>query len=654
MNSRAEVIEIKDEPDEDEYAAFHIKEESLDIIDVREETIEDELRHDEMRVKQEFGEEYITDESYYSGYAMEEEVAQSQQSSNARRFRKSKYNKVPPNVMSEALAEIAGGAKFAATGKKYNISEGVLRYQAKRQESRNLTLSENDKKATVITPDIDFALSQPQSRLHLNTFTPENTFTPVKYEPSSPEVQYISEDFDVGASVTVPVDCELDTSSSVPVDFDVGASVTVPFDIDTSATVPVSCEKKYNKVPPSIMRAALADIQRGAKISKTAKKFNISDAVLRYQAKKDQSRNSSFFEKDERSVVKALDKNFGLSQSQSTSQPPHRKKIKLQHKPDDSSSTSEYMGDNFDSDPSVDVPCEVTVHENVQSFDPEGGIAAHNSHDTINRRLSNSNETNPTFSLLIDDDKYPYSCNFCTKRFSRKGDLQRHYTEVHDDVRYPCTQCSITFTRKSNLQAHMMSMHVGIKHIHTCPECDKTFTRKSDLGRHLAIHRGVKFACAECPKSFNQKSSLFRHVEMVHRGMKFYCKYCSLYFLRESSLQTHYEQKHPTIVLDSFEEYELKEECDDVKQEPNSTDSCDSIEETCEIIEEVCDTTEETCSATEETCNIIEEPCDNIEEPCDFDDEQPCDINELRPCVTIETRDHLEPESESESAASDG
>ncbi|KAL1459281.1 hypothetical protein WDU94_011283 [Cyamophila willieti] len=468
---------IKDEP-VDEYASFLIKEESLDIIDVREETVEDDLIRDEIRVREEFGEEYITDDSYHSGYNMEEDSAHSRQSSTAGRCRKSKYNKVPPSVMSEALAEIKNGAKFAATSKKYNISEGVLRYQAKRQESRNLTLFENDKKAMVkmpkedfsdrnsiliendehmvITPEVDFAISEPQSRLQL------------KYEPSSPGPQHISEDFDIGASVTI-------------------------------GTVPVSYEKKYTKVPQNIMREALAEIERGAKVSKTAKKYNISDAVLRYQVKKEQSRSSSWVEKEERSAVKAIEEEFALSQFQSTIYgSAHRKKIKLQP----SSSTSEYPSESWDTDPSLAVHCEVTLQENGESLDAEDGMADHAAQGHINHSFNTSQySSSDGVHYNEDNDKNPYSCNSCTKRFSRRGDLQRHYTEVHDDIRYPCIQCAVTFTRKSNLQAHMMSMHVGIKNIHSCPECEKTFTRKSDLGRHLAIHRGVKFTCTECPKS---------------------------------------------------------------------------------------------------------------------------------------------------------
>lgn len=70
-----------------------------------------------------------------------------------------------------------------------------------------------------------------------------------------------------------------------------------------------------------------------------------------------------------------------------------------------------------------------------------------------------------------------FNCSQCTKTFSNKSNLNRHFNSTHC---FPCKVCSQKFVDKV-----MMETHYKEEHLINCNVCGKTFSNKSNLNRHI-------------------------------------------------------------------------------------------------------------------------------------------------------------------------
>ena len=110
----------------------------------------------------------------------------------------------------------------------------------------------------------------------------------------------------------------------------------------------------------------------------------------------------------------------------------------------------------------------------------------------------------------------PYSCEVCSKVFSKKRSLIKH-KHIHSGVRrYNCDVCNKVFKQQSHLTSHLR-IHSG-ERPYTCEVCNKTFTVSSSLRRHQKIHSGERpYTCDVCNKTFRQKFKLIIH-QRIHSG----------------------------------------------------------------------------------------------------------------------------------------
>ena len=91
-------------------------------------------------------------------------------------------------------------------------------------------------------------------------------------------------------------------------------------------------------------------------------------------------------------------------------------------------------------------------------------------------------------------------CADCGKRFSTRGNLDRH-TELHRGVNYPCVLCGKIYSQKYAWSQHMKAAHQGWKErkreekvwkgFERCPYCADVFPSKEHMEQHMkTVHLG--------------------------------------------------------------------------------------------------------------------------------------------------------------------
>ena len=137
--------------------------------------------------------------------------------------------------------------------------------------------------------------------------------------------------------------------------------------------------------------------------------------------------------------------------------------------------------------------------------------------DICNRKFTDSQDLNRHISLL-HEGKGPYSCDICEHKFSTSTCLNIHITRVHDEIKpNKCDVCNKTFARRDNIKDHKARVHERKKPF-KCDKCESCFAIPRDLKQHSEIvHEGIKpYSCIVCDIKFSQKLQLRQHITVMH------------------------------------------------------------------------------------------------------------------------------------------
>ncbi|XP_034839018.1 zinc finger protein 600-like [Maniola hyperantus] len=173
-----------------------------------------------------------------------------------------------------------------------------------------------------------------------------------------------------------------------------------------------------------------------------------------------------------------------------------------------------------------------------------------------------------------------YICDFCSRSFTRKYNLQTHIENCHLNMSchcaicdagfgsptglalhlsrghnsfnqgFPeCDLCGRVFTRRQNIINHMINVHLQTNPLFSCHLCDKTFTTERNMKRHLNILHNPAVACLRCNyclRIFRGRDGLIAHIQSHERTLTglIKCQMCEKIYTNNKNLKRHMEMSH--------------------------------------------------------------------------------------------------------------
>lgn len=156
-----------------------------------------------------------------------------------------------------------------------------------------------------------------------------------------------------------------------------------------------------------------------------------------------------------------------------------------------------------------------------------------------------------TTNNVVDPPGGPYQCPHCVKKFSLKGNREKHVRAIHLLIRaFVCPICGHSSSYKRNLDRHVLNVHHRLKPFH-CPDCMRSFSQKTNIRTHLKLVHGVErpfprpHPCRQCHMAFDTKARLRQHTTTQHHGkVAWRCTLCGKGYKWRRSLRKHMAQKH--------------------------------------------------------------------------------------------------------------
>ena len=126
----------------------------------------------------------------------------------------------------------------------------------------------------------------------------------------------------------------------------------------------------------------------------------------------------------------------------------------------------------------------------------------------------------PFEELDLGEEKLPFPCYMCPRRFKRAKDLKAHDLKIHgiSNLRilgYACNECSAL--RQVDFRPHLVK-HMRKFHIHPCHLCQAELTTRFTLNLHLKHAHKVDVSqyCDFCTFQAEGLAALAEHVKSCH------------------------------------------------------------------------------------------------------------------------------------------
>jgi KRAB domain-containing zinc finger protein len=167
--------------------------------------------------------------------------------------------------------------------------------------------------------------------------------------------------------------------------------------------------------------------------------------------------------------------------------------------------------------------------------------------------------------IVHQEDKTPFECSYCYKKFSYKYHLKTHINNIHilNPFKFKCEICGEFFHKKIKLLKHQRREHKEKVEKIKCyyPYCYKSYLTQSKLDEHIKkIHHNLNvddinheieeknkkekyfYKCPfdDCKKIYSTHFNLSTHIKTFHLRIKnFQCDICNKKFFHNSSLKRH-------------------------------------------------------------------------------------------------------------------
>lgn len=155
--------------------------------------------------------------------------------------------------------------------------------------------------------------------------------------------------------------------------------------------------------------------------------------------------------------------------------------------------------------------------------------------------------TSPQDDSPLLKESETFICNECTKTFSKRSKLNRHWREQHEEPylkKFDCSECPLSFKRKEHLTRHLKAKHIGEKF--QCDFCVARFVEKYKLRNHLRTTH-TQYMCNKCNKIDAAELELDHHCKDVPKQdpkESYQCGYCPKIYKRTSYLEKHVNESH--------------------------------------------------------------------------------------------------------------
>ena len=139
-----------------------------------------------------------------------------------------------------------------------------------------------------------------------------------------------------------------------------------------------------------------------------------------------------------------------------------------------------------------------------------------------------------------------YPCGVCQQKFGRYYELEDHYKESGHKP-FSCDFCSKRFTAKKCLKEHLLvhKMREDPSTKFACDVCNKTFLSLSSLQNHTLVHSDKSYLCNECGEQFYTPRQMKHHKLIKHSAVHpFQCTICHKTFTKYDTLKLHKQYTH--------------------------------------------------------------------------------------------------------------